>query len=166
MARKPTTGLLAAAALLSMITTADAVDAVALFGGQTIPIANARAENGDLWVTPGELPKICGFELKPEGACLAEICVPVDQAKDSAIYARKDGQPYLNASELARKINQAVAADEANAVWSFGEVPANMNGYLKSAVAPDFELKDRKGNAVNLSDFRGKKVVLVTWASW
>ena len=32
--------------------------------------------------------------------------------------------------------------------------------------APDFELKDRDGNVVRLSDFRGKKVLLVTWASW
>ena len=166
MARIRTTGLLSAAALLSMIATADAGEAVALSGGKTIPIANALVDKGDLWVTPADLPKISGFELKPEGACLAEICVPVDQAKDSAIFLRKDGQEYLNASELARKINQSVVADEANAVWSFGEVPANMNGYLKSAVAPDFELKDRKGNTVKLSDFRGKKVVLVTWASW
>ena len=36
-----------------------------------------------------------------------------------------------------------------------------MAGILaKQAVAPDFTLKDKDGNSVSLSDFRGKKVVL------
>ncbi|MBR5723761.1 MAG: redoxin domain-containing protein [Bacteroidales bacterium] len=32
--------------------------------------------------------------------------------------------------------------------------------------APDFSLKDLEGNPVNISDFRGRSVVLVFWASW
>lgn len=32
--------------------------------------------------------------------------------------------------------------------------------------APDFTLSDIKGNPVSLSDFRGRQVVLVFWASW
>ena len=33
-------------------------------------------------------------------------------------------------------------------------------------VAPDFTVTDAEGNAVKLSDFRGKGVVLNFWASW
>ena len=33
-------------------------------------------------------------------------------------------------------------------------------------VAPDFTVTDADGNAVKLSDFRGKGVVLNFWASW
>jgi peroxiredoxin len=33
-------------------------------------------------------------------------------------------------------------------------------------MAPDFAVPDRKGRVVRLSDFRGKKVLVVTWASW
>lgn len=32
--------------------------------------------------------------------------------------------------------------------------------------APDFKLKDLKGNEVSLSDYKGKKVFLNFWASW
>lgn len=33
-------------------------------------------------------------------------------------------------------------------------------------LAPDFVLKDYEGNDVKLSDFRGKAVLVNTWASW
>lgn len=33
---------------------------------------------------------------------------------------------------------------------------------LESAVAPDFEVTDRNGDTLRLSDFRGHKVVLFT----
>lgn len=32
--------------------------------------------------------------------------------------------------------------------------------------APDFTLNDDKGDSINLSDFKGKNIVLIFWASW
>jgi peroxiredoxin len=40
------------------------------------------------------------------------------------------------------------------------------NAFLGSAMAPDFALPNREGKLVRLSDFKGKKVLIVTWASW
>ena len=37
---------------------------------------------------------------------------------------------------------------------------------MVDAQAPDFEVKDRQGNVVRMSDFRGKKALVVTWSSW
>jgi peroxiredoxin len=37
---------------------------------------------------------------------------------------------------------------------------------LSSLAAPDFTLPDIDGNSHSLSDFRGKKILLLTWASW
>lgn len=39
-------------------------------------------------------------------------------------------------------------------------------GIAKGQLAPDFVLTDLQGNAVHLSDFKGKKVFLNFWASW
>ena len=41
---------------------------------------------------------------------------------------------------------------------------AEQTGNLKTA--PDFTLKDANGNAVKLSDYRGKVVLLNFWATW
>ncbi len=38
--------------------------------------------------------------------------------------------------------------------------------FYESRIAPDFAVPDRKGKIVHLSDFRGKKALVFTWASW
>ena len=45
-------------------------------------------------------------------------------------------------------------------------MPVLRGAFLESRVAPDFSVPDRQGRNVRLSDFRGKKVLVVTWASW
>lgn len=40
------------------------------------------------------------------------------------------------------------------------------NGVSEGATAPQFALKDRTGTVVNLSDFRGKYVLVHFWATW
>lgn len=137
--------------------------ATVLYGGHTISDVKALADPADLWVSPADLTRINGFELKPEGACLDEICIPV-QSGDSSMVVERDGATWFNVSELARKLGQA-SANEAG-VWSFAEIPALQQRYYQSAIAPDFALPDRQGNTVRLSDFRRKKVLLITWASW
>jgi hypothetical protein len=67
---------------------------------------------------------------------------------------------------FAQKVGQRVVADSAARVWSFGEIPVVRGAFLESRIAPDFSVPDRKGRPVRLSQFRGKKVLLVTWASW
>ena len=51
-------------------------------------------------------------------------------------------------------------------VWSLGSVPAVRTVGLESAIAPDFEVTERNGATLRLSDLRGRKVVLFTWSSW
>jgi peroxiredoxin len=49
----------------------------------------------------------------------------------------------------------------------FGESSSGRRGGLPmKTAAPDFQLKDLAGNAVALSDYRGKVVILDFWATW
>jgi hypothetical protein len=111
-----------------------------------------------LWVRKRDLPRINDFELKPQGACRADLCIPV--AKDMI---RGD---YFNLTAFAKKAGQPVVVEAGERVWSFGEMQALGGGFVGSRIAPDFEVPDRAGRPVHLSTFRGKKVLVVTWASW
>jgi hypothetical protein len=140
--------------------------ATVLYQDRVVEIARTLTDPNDLWVRPDDLPRINGFELKPEGACLEELCIPVRQDRDSEIFVTRAGQGWFSVTELARRLQQAFAVDAEHAVWSFGNVPVTRNAFLQSATAPDFALPNREGKMVRLSDFRGKKVLVITWASW
>jgi hypothetical protein len=110
-----------------------------------------------LWVRKSDLPRINGFEVKPQGACRADICIPI--SKDM-----KRGD-YFNVTAFAKKIGQSVVAEPESNVWSLGEIQA-LGGGLSTRIAPDFTVPNRAGRPLHLHDFRGQKVLVVTWASW
>ena len=156
---------LALAAMVMMtVTTGHAATVIA--GGESFTLGKTLPDVRNLWVTPEDFTRINGYVLKPEGACYEDICIPLRQDGDNELHAMRDGQSFLNATAFADKIQQAYAVDRGQGVWSFGMPPATRRAFLNSAMAPDFALKDRNGDVVRLSDFRGKKVLLITWASW
>jgi hypothetical protein len=135
--------------------------ATVLYSDRAISVAPVRVESGEptmLWVRTRDLPRLNDFEVKPQGACRADICIPI--TKDM----RRGG--YFNLTAFARKVRQAVVADSAEGVWSFGEIQALSGSFSEGRIAPDITIPDRTGRPVRLTDFRGKKVLLVTWASW
>jgi hypothetical protein len=135
-----------------------------LFNDAATPIEHALVDGEQLWLSAADVHKVNGFEPKPEGFCSAELCVPVPKSPEWRRQHR--GQDYFNVTRFAEKVEQAVAIAPSKATWSFGSVPMLQSGLLPSGVAPDFALPDRNGKLVKLSDFRGKKVMLLTWASW
>lgn len=132
---------------------------------QTLTVENALVEGAELWIPEAEVQRVTGYELKPEGACLGEICIPMKMGKENLAREEK-GAKLFHATGFAKRIKQPVVADEAAAVWSFGPAPSVVAHSLQSGLAPDFELKDLQGKTHKLSDYRGKKVLLLTWASW
>jgi len=131
-----------------------------------VRVDRALSRDADLWVSPDELPKVNGFELKPEGACLDALCVPASEDGPEPLLMSRGGARWFGVSRLSARLGQPVVAAADARVWSLGAWTLEGSRPLSTALAPDFELPDRKGNLVRLRDFRGKKVLLVTWASW
>lgn len=162
-------GVLAGAALvlaLPALAFAQTQPVTVLYQDRVVEVERTLADPNDLWVIPADLPRINDFELKPEGACFETLCVPVRQDRDSDMFVTRAGQGWFNVTALARRLQQPFVVDHDHRVWSFGALPVARNSFLQSAVAPDFALPDRDGKLVRLSNFRGKKVLIVTWASW
>jgi len=152
--------------LVPVMAAAQTGIVTALYQNRVTELEETLPDPNDLWVRPDDLPRVNDFVLKPEGACLDELCVPVRQDRDSEMFVTRGGRGWFNVTELARRLEQPFVADHDYQVWSFGAIPVTRTAFLRSAMAPDFELPNREGELVRLSDFRGKKVLIVTWASW
>lgn len=128
--------------------------------------ASPFTKSKDLWVTLAELTRSTGFVLKPQGVCRKELCFPLPKQRKGDFLAQQGKVTWFNLSEFARLVKQPVAHEEKLATWYFGPRPEAQNGYLANLEAPNFTLPDRSGKLHSLSDCRGKKVLLITWASW
>ena len=169
-----------ATALLFSATTVYAADApgtdapaAAADTGATIltvdratKIVNPLIVGDELYIPQDEVAAAIGFDIKPEGACRGGLCIPLDNSPEAGFFRKVDDRDYFNVSKLGARLKQPVVVDGEHKVWSFGPVPTAPSGGTDSVLAPDFALADKDGKLVKLSDFRGKKVLLLTWASW
>ena len=128
---------------------------------------SAQADAGELWISTSDLDRLAGLELKRQGICRGEICYPLPPASPGQSEFLRDeaGHSWFNLTSFALLTGQAVAHDASRSTWYFGVRP-DQRQQLSSLEAPDFTLPDIDGKLHSLSDFRGKKVFLVTWASW
>lgn len=99
---------------------------------------------------PEGLEARTGWAVKPEGACRAEMCVPLSQPFD--------------VRDLAARLGMALVHDEIHNLWALG--PESGGNALHSAELPDIVLPDREGREFALRSLRGTKVFMVAWASW
>lgn len=134
------------------------------------PPATIPPASRDLWLTLSDLTRATKFVLKPQGVCRDELCFPIPKARRTAFLSvQKDGRrstTWFNLSEFARLVKQPEAIDEEQAIWYYGPRQSVQNSHTSSFVAPDFTLADMKGVQHSLRSYRGKKVLLLTWASW
>ena len=108
-------------------------------------------------VSPEDLRNRTGWEIKPQGACKGEVCVPLREE------VLRDGMVDLRA--VAEQLRMPIVHDVEQGLWALG--PESLHGRaLTTAAAPDLVLPDLDGKPFALSSLRGQKVVLTTWASW
>jgi hypothetical protein len=146
-------------------TAADRALTVVYDGAATEVLPLVQPSN-DLWVTMKDLKRATGFVVKPQGACRDELCFPLPRARKAEFVQKRGSVTWFNLSAFARLVKQPVARDEKNGVWYFGKREDERGTYLASFRAPNFTLPDLSGKMHSLTDYRGKKVLLITWASW
>ena len=127
-----------------------------------IAAPEARAEGERLWLTDADLEATTGWSMKREGLCRGAVCVPIPPGREADF--GRDGR--IDAAALWRHLGKPVRQSEDGSVWLLGEGARDRAAGLLSLAAPDFTLPDPAGRMHSLSECRGKKVLLVSWASW
>ena len=115
------------------------------------------AASDGLWLSADDAARTTGWTLKPEGMCQADICVlPATTVRDARV----------DVAAFWQLLGRPVVHDSANQTWVLGAGADERNNALAGLIAPDFTLPDLAGNPHRLTELRGKKVFLSTWASW
>ena len=123
---------------------------------------DAETKDGAAWIPLEQLEAATGWAFKPEGVCRDTVCVPVPPA--AAREFVRDGR--FNVVRFAEHMGQPVVPEAGAELVVVGERADDRRSRLESLQAPDFALPDLDGKLHRLSDHRGKKVLVVTWASW
>jgi hypothetical protein len=106
----------------------------------------------NLDLTAAEFAAGTGWEIKPEGACKGEVCVPL-------------GGGDFDLANVASRLGMALVSDQPRGRWALGP-EAIGDRALTTAQAPELILNDLDGNEFRLSSLRGQKVLIVSWAPY
>src|SRR5262245_18744968 len=94
-----------------------------------------------------------GWEVKPEGACKGDVCVPLEQSGG------------FDLRSTVERLGMALVHDDDEGLWAIG--PESLGDRaLVTAEAPELVLPDLDGQEFRLSTRRGQKVVIVSWAPY
>jgi hypothetical protein len=105
-------------------------------------------------------PAVLPWKLEGDVLCNQGLCVPIP---DGVALADADG---IDLGALAALLDRPLALDVAERAAYLGVAAAERGRALASVAAPDFTLPDLDGRLHTLADQRGRKVLLVAWASW
>ncbi len=104
-------------------------------------------------ITPEELERRSGWVVTPEGACRGGTCVPLPRSGAK-----------LDLRVVAERLGMPLVHDEKHGLWCLG--PEAGRRTLADARLPELVLPDLEGQAFDVASLRGRKVLLLAWASW
>jgi hypothetical protein len=131
-----------------------------LIDGDHVATVFATVTGASVRLAPDALRDATGWQLKPQGLCQGDVCVPV---RDRAALADASG---VDLAAFARALDRPLALDVAERVAALGTSAQERGARMATLEAPDFELPDLHGRRHRLSHHRGKKALLIAYASW
>ena len=117
-------------------------------------------DQGDVWIDAASVQSALGWELRPEGFCKDDVCIPV---------ARHPGlvnNGAIRLAGLADLLGRPLALSPEERAAYLGPPRARYDRTVETLEAPDFTFPDLNGHLHPLSEHRGSKVLLAVWASW
>jgi hypothetical protein len=121
---------------------------------------DAQIVDGRVVTDVGGITTALGWELKPEGLCRGDVCVPV---RADAELGEGD---RIDLGAVAAVLGMASMVDEQAAVVAVSAPAADRRTALEGRVAPDFVLPDLDGKLRSLEEFKDRKRLLIAFASW
>lgn len=125
-------------------------------------VSGSDASTTALWCSASDAEAATGWVAKPEGLCRGPVCVPLPAGREREFV---DGA-RIDLAALWRHLDRPAVHSDGGDVWVLAQSARERAATLASMEAPDFALPDVAGRLHRLSEQRGTKVLLVTWASW
>ena len=135
------------------------LDEVIVLSQETTALQGAWIDD-EPYVTPEDLETVLGWQVKPEGLCKNDACIPIG---DSVNFGEGDS---MNLKDVATLVGHpSLSAPEVGMI-AIGQAHDVRSKALKDRVAPNFTLPDISGIDRSMSDWVGKKRLLVAFSSW
>jgi len=126
---------------------------------RAVPVP-ARVSDERVLLDPAALKDALGWEVHDGLLCNDAMCIPLT---DEGALVRDGG---IDLHALAGALDRPLALDVAEGAAFLGSSARERSQALAARQAPDFALPDLDGRLHTLREHRGKKVLLVAWASW
>ncbi len=131
-----------------------------LWEAQVLEMA-APAGAGPGVVAAADFARLTGWDLRPEGLCNGDACVPV-RDRDAAVPA--DG--LLDLAVVGPLLDRPVVVDADAGIVAVGATRQARRQALVDRRAPSFTLPGLDGADHTLEELQGRATVLVTFSSW
>ena len=136
---------------------------VTVLTAQGVAEIDAHDDGVRVWLEPDAVRAITGWEVKPEGLCRGDLCVPVRDA------AARDDEGRVDLVAASQALHRPVAVARPSGgptVVSIGEAAHERAAALAEARAPRLRLPDLSGTLVEVPALERRKRVLLAWSSW
>jgi hypothetical protein len=133
---------------------------VTIVDGPAVSRVDGLTNSTTVLLAPDALEAATGWDLRPEGLCRGDVCVP-----------RRDGDGLvvddkIDLAAFASLMHRPLAYDAEGGIAVLADAPDDHAAAYDARVAPLWTLPDLDGNPVSSSAFAGRKKLLVAWASW
>jgi peroxiredoxin len=131
-----------------------------LVDGDRAVDVDATVRGATVLIGAGDLERTIGWDLRSEGLCRGDVCVPVHDM-DAVV---SDG--LVDIAGVAAALQRPLAVEPEVRIAVLGEAADDLAAALAGLRAPAFTLPDVDGGEVSLGDFADRKRLVLAWASW